>query len=156
MSDLSQILLTSALTIFGAIVVFILGEWILKFVLEPIRDLRRTIGEVRYSLAFHAQIILTPVSRTKERSEETRRELLRLSCELYMHSEAIPWRRFITKVSNGFVPDPKRIRSAAIGLRTLSTYVHETGDKASKHSHQVQGQIEKVELALQLPRLGES
>lgn len=52
MSDLERILLTSALTILGVVVVLVMGQLLSKFLIEPIHELRKVVGEVRFSLAF--------------------------------------------------------------------------------------------------------
>lgn len=59
MDDFTKILLTSSLTAIGAVVVFVASQILGKLVIEPIQDLKKTLGEIRYSLVFHAQAIMT-------------------------------------------------------------------------------------------------
>ncbi|HYS83735.1 MAG TPA: hypothetical protein VEN78_01865 [Bradyrhizobium sp.] len=70
MSDLERILLTSVFTILGGVLVFVIGQLLSKFLIEPIHELRKVIGEVRFNLAFHAPVILTPIARNTERSDK--------------------------------------------------------------------------------------
>lgn len=43
---------TAALTaLFGAFV-FVAGQWVLKFIIEPIQEYEETVGEVSYALTW--------------------------------------------------------------------------------------------------------
>jgi hypothetical protein len=146
-SDRVKILLTSALTILGGITVFVLGQLLSKFVIEPIQELKKAIGETRFNLAFFAPIIHTPISRTPDRQDEAYAAVMRSSCNLFAKAEAIAFYRFIPK---RFLPPIADVRKAAIGLRALSTYLHETGDKAINHIEQVNARVKSIENLLRL------
>jgi hypothetical protein len=51
MDDLTKILLTSSLTTLGAVVVFVASQALGKLVIEPVHDLKRLLGEIRYRLS---------------------------------------------------------------------------------------------------------
>ena len=97
MDDLTKILLTSSLTAIGAILVFVMGQILGKLVIEPIQDLKKTLGEIRYALVFHAQAIMTPVG-DREEEDKASEALRRLACDLRSKVGAIPfygrWRPF--------------------------------------------------------------
>lgn len=59
MSELTQIMLTSAITICGGILVLIAGQWVLRFIIEPIQERSRLIGEITGSLILYANISAT-------------------------------------------------------------------------------------------------
>lgn len=61
MTDLEIILLTAAFTISGSVGVYVIGQLISKIFIEPAAELKKTIGEVRFALAFHAPTIHTPI-----------------------------------------------------------------------------------------------
>lgn len=44
MDDLTKILLTSSLTVLGGVLVFVTGQLIVKFLIEPIHELKKIIG----------------------------------------------------------------------------------------------------------------
>jgi hypothetical protein len=81
MNDLTKILLTSSLTAVGAIAVFVASQLLGKLVIEPIQDLKKLLGEIRYALVFHAQAVFTPVG---DRAGEDRacEEFRKLACDL--------------------------------------------------------------------------
>lgn len=156
MTDLEKILVTSMLTIFGGVLVFAVGQLISKFVIEPIHELRKAIGEVRYNLLFFAPDILTPIGRTKERCDQVQDALRKNSSDLYIRSEAIPFYPLASWVSRGSVPRRENVADAAKWLRGLSTYMHETGEKANSHIDDIRRIIIRIERNLGLPPLHES
>ncbi len=54
---LSASLFTAALTALLGIVVFVLGQIAVKFILDPIQEQARTIGEVTHALTYYANVI---------------------------------------------------------------------------------------------------
>lgn len=54
MSELYKIILTSSLTVFGGIVVFVAGQVIVKFLIEPFQNYRKLVGEIASSLIYNA------------------------------------------------------------------------------------------------------
>ena len=63
--ELFKIFLTSGLTITGGVLIFVLGQMILKFVIEPIHEFNKLKGEIAYSLVFYANVYMNvPLSYT--------------------------------------------------------------------------------------------
>ena len=60
MSELFKILLTSFLTVFSGTVVFVAGQNVSRFFIEPIHEQRRLIGEIAYVLIFYAPFYAIP------------------------------------------------------------------------------------------------
>lgn len=147
MSDLEKILWTSASTILGGVILFVIGQLLSKFLIEPIHELRKTIGEVRFSLAYYAPIIHTPISRDKERSDKAYDAIMKNSCDLLTKADAIPFYRFLPRQ---LVLPIKCIDRAAVDLRGLTTYLHETGEKAASHIEEINRRVESIERQLQL------
>jgi len=48
---------TVFLTVFAGVTTYVLGQLILKFLIEPVHELKRTIGEIAHSLVEHANVI---------------------------------------------------------------------------------------------------
>ena len=147
MSDLEKILWTSASTILGGVIVFVTGQLLSKFLIEPIQELKKAIGEVRFNLAYYAPIIHTPISRDKERSDKAYDALMRNSCDLLTKADVIPFYRFLPRK---FVLPIQNIDTAAIDLRALTTYLHETGEKAASHIEEVNRRVKSIECQLRL------
>lgn len=148
MSELEKIFLTSGLTIGGGVTVYVIGQLLSKFVIEPIHELRKVIGEVRFALAFHAPTINTPISRTQVTSDKAYDALMKCSADLLVRAEGIPLYGVISRVSFRFVPEKKKVADAAKWLRGLSTHVHESGEKAIKNLQEIQDRIERIQQSL--------
>lgn len=147
MSDLEKILLTSASTIIGGLFLFVIGQLLSKFLIEPIQELKKAIGEVRFNLAYYAPIIHTPISRNQERSDEAYAAIMKNSCDLLTKADAIP---FYRNLPCRWVLPIKNIYEAAVDLRALTTYLHETGDKAESHIEEINRRVKSIEQHLQL------
>jgi hypothetical protein len=52
MSELFKIVVTSSLTILSGILVFVIGQVIVKFIIEPLHEQAKLIGEIANSLIF--------------------------------------------------------------------------------------------------------
>jgi len=123
MSELIKIVLTSALTITGGILVITIGRIIEKFVIEPIHALRRTIGETANSLIFYANIYGNPSKETPEEreiNEEVQKALRRLAAQLMARSNAVPRLRVCQfKI---LIPSHGSVKEAAGKLISISNY----------------------------------
>lgn len=149
MSDLEKIVLGA----FGGIAVYVVGQIVSKFFIEPVHELRKEIGRVRFNLAYHAPTILTPIGRSKEGSDKAWEALMTSSCELIAGLHAIPLYGVTRAIAFGVLPDRKAIEDAAVQLRGLSTYVHEQGAKANEALDVIRKRIERIEKLLGLKPL---
>jgi hypothetical protein len=123
MSDLDKILITSFLTILGGLLVFVAGQFILKFIIDPLHALKKTIGEIEHALIYHAPAIQTPVGKT-EREDAAQEALRKLSCDLRVNIESLPLYSLLI-VLYWKLPSKKNGLSAASRLIGLSNGVHE-------------------------------
>jgi hypothetical protein len=150
LSDLEKILWTSACTILGGVIVFVTGQLMSKFLIEPIQELRKAIGEVRFNLAYYTPIIHTPISRDKERSDKAYDAIMRNSCDLLTKADAISFYRLLPR---RFVIPKQNIDRAAVDLRAITTYIHETGEKADSHIGDINLRVKRIQRELQLRTL---
>jgi hypothetical protein len=114
----------------GGVAVYIAGQLLSKFFIEPLYELRKTVGEVRFNLAFHPPTIHTPIGRTAETSNAAQEALMKSSCDLIANLHAVPGYGLTRILAFGSLPSRKQVEKAAVQLRGLSTYVHEAGEKA--------------------------
>lgn len=134
-----------------SILVFVVGQLISKFFIEPLHELRKVLGEVRFNLAFHAPTIHTPIGRSNESSDAARQSLMENSCDLIARLQAVPLYPIIRHL--GALPNRRAIEAAAVQLRGLSTYVHEDGEKASANVEVVNKRVAKINSLLRLKPL---
>ena len=137
----------------AGITVYVIGQLLSKFLIEPLHDLRKAVGEVRFNLAFHAPTIHTPIGRSKETSDDARQALLKSSCDLIAKLHAVPLYPVVRHLSFGVLPNRKEVETAANKLRGLSTYVHEDCKKANSHIEIVNKRVAKIETLLRLKPL---
>jgi hypothetical protein len=148
MDDLTKILITSSLTVIGGVLVFVAGQLLGKFVIDPMHEFKKTIGEVRFILAFYAPTIHTPAARDKERSDKAAEALIKSSCELLAGINAVPFYGSLSALFPRFLPSMQHVVAAAVQLRGLSTYVHETGDRAIDSLEVIASRVAQIENAL--------
>lgn len=153
MTDIEKSILTAVLTIFGGVIVYVVGQLLSKFFIEPLHDLRKAIGEVRFNLAFHAATIHTPEGRSMDSSDEARVALSKNSCVLLANLHAIPFYGVTRLLAFGVLPGRAAIERAAVQLRGLSTYVHETGERADASIDIIRKRVTLIEKLLSLKPL---
>lgn len=139
----------------GAIAVYVIGQLLSKFFIEPLHELRKTVGEVRFTLAFHAPTIHTPIGRTMEKSNAAQEALMKSSCDLVAKLHAIPLYELTRLLAFCALPSRKSVEQAAVQLRGLSTYVHETGEKANAPIEIVNKRVTAIMRLLHLKPLAE-
>jgi len=137
----------------GGVLVYVVGQLLSKLFIEPARELRITIAEVRFTLAFHASTIHTPISRNEQKSQQARDALLKSSCDLLTKVAAIPFYDFVSWVSLRFLPPRRSIVEAATQLRGLSTYISESDSKANDALEAIEKRVTRIEKALGLEPL---
>ncbi len=146
MTELEKIFLTAAVTL-G---LYVVGQLLSKFLIEPAYELKKAIGKVRFTLAFHAPVIHTPIARNEERSQKAYEALMKISCDLLAKVEAVPFYCCLSKLSCGFLPPERAVMAAAVDLRGLSTYVHETDSKANNSLETIAKRVARIEKNLRI------
>src|SRR5438445_11867119 len=77
-------------TVFAGFSVFVLGQIVVKFVLEPIQEFYKLTGEIGHSLVYYANVYSnTDVSGETER-KEAHDKFRGQSCELFAKAYTIP------------------------------------------------------------------
>ena len=56
MTEITKIILTSSLTVMGGVIVLVVGQIVVKFLLEPFQNHRKLIGEIANSLILYANV----------------------------------------------------------------------------------------------------
>ena len=132
----------------GGLAIYVIGQLLSKFAIEPIYELRKSMGEVRFNLAFHGPTIHTPIGRSKESSDAARDALLRNSSDLFAKLHAVPFYAVMRLPFSCVLPGRKSVEHAAVLLRGLSTYVHQEGEKADASLEDIRERVTKIESLL--------
>jgi|WetSurMetagenome_2_1015567.scaffolds.fasta_scaffold377255_1 hypothetical protein len=123
MNDIDKILLTSALTILGSVIVFVIGQLLSRAIIEPIHDIKKTIGELDFVLIFHAPAIHTPIGK-KENEDKAQEALRKIASDLRSKLRVIPVYGFWAVLSCCTLPRRQDVLAAATHLIGLSNSVH--------------------------------
>jgi hypothetical protein len=137
-----KIVLTSALTVFGGVLVFVIGQIVVKFFLEPIHEQSRVISEINDSLIYFSNLYMNPdnsrylsSSLGKERDEASK-TLRRHAGQLDSKTNVIAcyglWERLRV------VPKHPDVTKACKGLIGLSNALFSgTSDSAREFRNQI-------------------
>lgn len=118
MSELYKIILTSSLTILGGVVVYVTGQIISKFFIEPIHEQKKIIGEIADALIFYANVYCNPGTGSKKKMNEASERLRQLATLLHSKTHLIPWYKFFEKIR--VVVESSSIEKASTKLIGLS------------------------------------
>lgn len=137
----------------AGVTAYVIGQLLSRFLIEPLHELRKAVGEVRFNLSFHAPTIHPPIGRSKESSEAARQALMKNSIDIIAKLHAVPGYLVFRYLSFGVLPNRKDIEAAAIQPRGLSTYVYEEGEKANLNIDIVNKRVARIESLLRLKPL---
>ncbi|MDE1492794.1 hypothetical protein [Xenorhabdus bovienii] len=104
------------ITILTGVSVFVIGQFILKLVLEPIVDLKKQIGTVSALFLLHQSDI-----RHRKGDRKLVNEIRKISAELISARRSVPLYKYISKIL--CLPSEKDINEAAIFLKKISELV---------------------------------
>ena len=110
------------LTLSSGTATYVLGQLALKFVVEPIHELKKTISVISHSLIKRANVISNPGLSPKDVNDETSRELRKLATQLPSHLYLIPCDPVMAGIFR--LPLPAEILAALKALIGLSNGVH--------------------------------
>ncbi len=84
MTELERVVLTSAITVAGGVIVLVIGQLTLRFFIEPIHDQAKAIGEIVYVLMFYADLYANPGAVTAPESQRVAADALRKTASQLM------------------------------------------------------------------------
>ena len=109
-------------TVLAGVLTYVAGQIVVKLLLEPIQEMRRTIGQVSHSLIEHANVIGNPGVASPEVMSATAKELRKLSSQLQSHLYLVPSYKYTAKLFR--MPSQDQVLVASKYLIGLSNSVH--------------------------------
>jgi hypothetical protein len=91
MTQLQQTLLTSGITIAGAIVIFGLTQFVQRFWLDPVQEYTRAVVNIDFTLLVYAHILGTPKAASDQTRMEVRRALRECAGRFLSGANAVHW-----------------------------------------------------------------
>lgn len=128
-------------TIVTGVLVFLIGQAVLKFLLEPLQEFRRTVSEVAHALIEYANVYGNPGLGDDQKLKEASRTLRNLSSRMHAQMYLTPKYRYIAKVL--CFPSEKSVSEAVTNLIGLSNSVFASGDPVANA-----GRANKIRKAL--------
>ena len=122
MTELYKIVLTSCLTIFGGVFVFTIGQLISKFLIEPIHEQSKCIGEIADALIFYANLYASPGTDMPEKRHEASKSLRQYGSLIISKTHMIKFYSLLEKL--GLVRKQKDILEASQELIRLSNSIY--------------------------------
>jgi hypothetical protein len=111
-------------TVLSGVFVFVIGQIIQKFLLEPIKEYKKVIGKIDNELKYHANIIVSS-GLDLELVIESSRTMRRLSGEFEALYKQIPFRKPLSYVK--LIPDHNNAAEAASSIIRISNAGGQSG-----------------------------
>jgi hypothetical protein len=109
---------TVFLTIFSGVLTFVIGQVFVKLVIEPVHELKKTLGQISHALIEHANVIANPGVPSKEVIDQASKQLRGLSSQLHAHLYLVPL--YVVTARIFFLPSKQNVREASTNLIGLS------------------------------------
>jgi len=114
-------------TVLSGVITFVIGQLIVKLLLDPVQDMRKTIGLVSHTLVERANVIANPGVPEKEVMDNASDELRRLSSQLRAHLYLVPCYDTTARVFR--LPSKEKLLAASTNLIGLSNSLHSAEDR---------------------------
>ena len=132
--------------IISGVLIFVIGQIIEKFILDPIQQYKKVVGAVDNRLKFYSNI-LTSSGFGDELIVEITDSIRILSCELEASYKPIPLKLFLSKIKA--VETNKDVAAAAKGLIFLSN----AGGRRDSGVEKCENRIEQIRKLLKIELL---
>lgn len=124
-------MLTVFLTVISGVLTLVIGQLVLKLLIEPVHEFKRTVADIALALIEYANVYANPVSVNSEREAKASETLRKLSSRLNAQLYLIP---YYPRIYNIFgLPSKDKVLDAAKELMGLSNSVNAVSDGAINH-----------------------
>ena len=137
-------MLTFVLTIIGGVLIFVIGQLLLKVFINPIQELRSIKGSIIDSLIYYDKFYSNPGMIAQDNAKKMSHTLSKLGSELMAKTNVLPWYRFWSLLR--VVHKLSDISEAHRNLIGLSNGLY-AGD-----AHDNRKCVNKIKEALHLPK----
>lgn len=124
--------LTVFLTVLSGVITYVAGQIIIKLIIDPVQEMKNTIGQISHALIEHANVISNPGVPSQEVMHETSKHLRKLSSKLQSHLYLIPKYNMIAKVF--LLPKQEKILEASSSLIGLSNSLFRQSEHVYEHN----------------------
>jgi len=118
------------LSVLSGVIIFVIGQFTLKVIIEPIQKQRETIADILFSLTCDYTLIHNAEVAEKEKSDVVYYNLKKLGARLLSNQQLIPF-DFLNKISS--LPEPSKIITASTILAQMSNFIYGDGTDGIKY-----------------------
>lgn len=129
-------------TVLSGVLVFVIGQLLVKFAIEPMHEYRKLCGEIADALVFYANVTARYTGIQKELLEEAQRTYRRLAGQLYARAHVI--RLYPVWAFVRLVPRRKDLAQASSSLIGLSNNVFDQSVDGFKAKDKYRDDIKKL------------
>ena len=129
-------------TVLSGVLVFVIGQLLVKFAIEPMHEYRKLCGEIADALVFYANVTARYTGIQKELLEEAQRTYRRLAGQLCARAHVI--RLYPVWAFVRLVPRRKDLAQAASSLIGLSNNVFDQSVDGFKAKDKYRDDIKKL------------
>jgi hypothetical protein len=117
---------TFFITLLTGVLIFLIGQLAMRLIIEPILEVRRTIGRITYALKYYANVYDTDIA-TLDHTDliEAINETRKLACELEANYNAV----FFKTLPSWILPERSNISNASSKLIFVSNNIGYHGEK---------------------------
>ncbi|OMQ23706.1 hypothetical protein [Serratia oryzae] len=138
--------MTVFITVFSGVLVYVIGQIIMKLIIEPVNDLKRAISKIVYDLIFYSNKLANPMPPGNEEMVEACKVMRQHSSTLHSATHLIPGYKHIYRIFG--LPSPEGIKEATQKLIYLSNgYSGVLDNQAIRNLYAIQ----EVRLSLRVP-----
>jgi hypothetical protein len=126
-------------TVLSGVVTYVLGQLAVKLVIDPVQEMKRTIGQIAHALIEHANVIGNPGVPSREVMDASSKHLRSLSSQLQSHVYLVPGYQTTARVFG--LPRQANVLEATGLLIGLSNSLHRATDRVYEHNAK---RVEKI------------
>ncbi|HOI50894.1 MAG TPA: hypothetical protein PLN02_00825 [Azonexus sp.] len=124
---------TVFLTVLSGVITFVIGQLVLKLVIDPVQELKKTIAQISHSMIERANVIANPGVPSDDVMSETSKHFRQLSSQLHAHLYLIPLFNVTAKIFR--LPTKEKILAASSSLIGLSNSIFRASATEHIHNH---------------------
>lgn len=118
---------TIFLTVISGVLTYVLGQLVVKIVIDPVQDMKKTIGQVAHALIERANITSNPGVPAEDVINETSKLFRQLSSQLQSHLYLVPSYKVTAMVFR--LPELQNVLTTSSHLIGLSNSLHRATDR---------------------------
>jgi len=118
---------TVFLTVMSGVLTYVVGQLLLKLVIEPVQETRKTVGNISHALIEYANVISNPGRPSEAVMHDTASHLRKLSAQLQSHLYLVP--KYEATARLFALPSRVKVLSASKSLIGLSNGVYRATEK---------------------------